>query len=236
MLKTVLDNLDGLDETTQSFYAEDNGRYVLKVEGIDAHPEVANLKSAYERTKADREAIRGKLTDAEKRLAPEGFDLEAWKAWKEGKPDAAAQQQLVQLRQTLEAERDQWKGKYETTVEEYRMSKVNGDLSDAIAAAKITNPVFVKAARAMLAPNVKLDGEKAFFDTDMGPMGLTEYVKRWAASDEGKDFVDPPKGDGAKGNERGPGAGKSISAADLEKMSPQEKAAYFAANPGVTVT
>ena len=204
MLKTVLENLDGVDDAIKAHYAEADGRFVLQLEGVDSHPDVANLKSAYERVKADHNATKTKLTEAEKRATPEGFDADAWQAFKEGKPDAQAQQQLVQLRQTLEGERDGWKAKYEGAVEEFRMAKVNGDLSDAIAAAGVTNPAYAKAARAMLAPQVKLDGEKPIIDTDMGPMPLADYVKRWAGSD-GKDFVSPPKGDDARGNDRGTG-------------------------------
>jgi hypothetical protein len=35
----------------------------------------------------------------------------------------------------------------------------------------------------------------------MGPRVLADFVKGWAASD-GKDFVTPPQGGGAKGNDR----------------------------------
>ncbi|MGN0933246.1 hypothetical protein, partial [Falsigemmobacter intermedius] len=73
-------------------------------------------------------------------------------------------------------------------------------LQEALRAASITEPTFIKAATAMLAGSVKMDGDKAVVETDMGPLGIADHVKRWAAS-EGKAFVTPPAGGGAKGSE-----------------------------------
>ena len=58
MLKTVIESTEGLDEALVPLYAEKDGKFVLQIEGVDAHPDVANLKSAYERVKEDRETIR----------------------------------------------------------------------------------------------------------------------------------------------------------------------------------
>jgi len=51
-LKTILETLEGVDDALQSFYVENDGKYVLQVEGVDEHPDVANLRNAYQRTKA----------------------------------------------------------------------------------------------------------------------------------------------------------------------------------------
>lgn len=187
MLKTVLDTLDGVDDAVKAFYAEKDGKFILQIDGVDNHPDVANLKSAYERTKADKAALK---VDADKAKA----DLaEALK----GKPDEAA---LLQLRQQLETERDEWKGKYEAA--EGKLTGVTRDqqLAEALRGASITEPAFIKAATALLAGSVKMDGEKAIVETDMGPLGIADHVKRWAAS-EGKAFVTPASGGGAGGSQ-----------------------------------
>lgn len=193
MLKTVVETLDGLDEAMKPLYAEADGKFVLQVEGIDAHPDVSNLRNAYERVKADREAAKA----AEKRAKD---DLAA--AMKD-KPDAEA---LVKMREELEgkinaltAERDDLSGK---------LTGVTRDraLSDALSSAGVTNPAFVRAATAMLGGQVKMVDGKAIVETDMGPVDVAQHVKRWAAS-EGKDFVTPPAGGGAKGNDSGKPAG-----------------------------
>jgi hypothetical protein len=189
MLKTVVETLDGLDEAVKPFYAEADGKFVLQVEGIDAHPEVANLKTAYERVKADKDAAKLAEKKAKDDLASALKD----------KPDADA---LVKLRDELEGkinalttENDGLKG---------QLTGVTRDraLADALTGAGVTNPTFQKAATAMLAGAVKLVDGKAGVETDMGPVDVAQHVKRWAAS-EGKDFVTPPAGGGSKGQDNG---------------------------------
>jgi hypothetical protein len=231
-LKTVIESTDGLDEALIPLYTETDGKFILQIEGVDAHPDVANLKSAYERVKADRETAKTERDQYKAKAdgLPEDFDPEKWEKLKDGKPDEAA---LVKLRQTFEAEIDDWKGKFTASQETARKNALDRDLTDALTGAGVTNPTFTKAARNMLASGVKIgeDGNP-FIDTDMGPMSLTDHVKRWTAG-EGKDFVTAPKGGGSKGS--GEGGGNKVSESELSKMSPQDKAKFFASNPGVTV-
>lgn len=201
-LKTVLETTDGLEEALIPLYTETDGKFVLNIEGVDAHPDVANLKSAYERVKADRETIKTDRDTLKGQVAnlPDDFDPAKWEKLKDGKPDEAA---LVSLRQELEADRDEWKTKAEKATETARKNALDRDLTDALNDAGVTNPAFAKAARNMLASDVQInDDGKPFVDTDMGPLGLGEHVKRWAARD-GKDFVTAPKGGGGKGGEKG---------------------------------
>lgn len=79
-----------------------------------------------------------------------------------------------------------------------KKAKINTDLTDALSASGITNPAFVKAARALLEPRVAMDTDEASMDIGLGPMGIAEAVKRWAAGDEGKSFVASAKGDNAR--------------------------------------
>jgi len=201
-LKTVLETTEGLEEAIANLYTEVDGKFVLAIEGVDAHPDVANLKSAYERVKADRETVKQERDQLKAKTSnlPEDFDPAKWEKLKEGKPDEAA---LVSLRQQLEAERDEWKGKFETATETARKNAIERDLTDALNSAGVTNPTFANAARTMLANSVKIgeDG-KPFVETDMGPLGLMDHVKRWTASD-GKDFVTAPKGGGARPGDGG---------------------------------
>lgn len=207
-LKTVLESLDGIDDAIQSLYIEKDGKFLLDVEGVDDHPDVVNLKTAYEREKGkrqealtERDALKAKIEGI-----PDDFDPEIWKKAKDGKADEAA---LVNLRKELEAERDEWKSKAEEGDAKLNRFAVERDLSDALVAAGINEPSFTKAARVMLADKVKAgeDG-KAIVDTDMGPMAVSDYVAKWATG-EGKPFVTPAKGGDRGGSEKsGTGTGK----------------------------
>lgn len=189
MLKSVVDTLDGLDEAVKPLYAEADGKFVLQVDGIDAHPEVANLKSAYERVKADRETARADAKRAKDDLAAALKD----------KPDADA---LVKLRDEMQAQIDTLTTERDTLSGQLTGVTRDRALSDALTTAGVTNPAFQKAATAMLAGSVKLVDGKAIVETDMGPVDVAQHVKRWAAG-EGKDFVTPPAGGGAKGSDGG---------------------------------
>jgi len=200
MLKTVLESTEGLDEALIPLYTETDGKFILQIEGVDAHPDVANLKSAYERVKADRDTVKldRDTFKAKADSLPEDFDAEKWSKLKDGKADEAA---LIKLRQELEAERDDALGKLATSQETARKNALDRDLTDALTEAGVTNPTFTKAARNMLADGVKIgDDGKPFIETDMGPIGLADHVKRWAAG-EGKDFVAAPQGGGGKGGD-----------------------------------
>ena len=221
-LKALLETLDGVDDAVKPFYAESDGKFVLAVDGIDDHPEVANLKTAYGRTKTDKEAAKQEAASLKAKIA----ELE------KGAPDTAATQAKIasyeaQIEQ-IKAQASEWQGKYTGVTRDQ-------SLSQALQTAGITNPTFQKAATAMLAGQVKLgDDGTAYVETAMGPKVLGDYVKSWAAS-EGKDFVSPPSGGGARGGNGGAQGGKTIAAAELDAMTPEAKAKFFKANPGVTV-
>lgn len=221
-LQTVLETLDDVEDVLKAHYTEKDGKFVLGVDGIDAHPEVSNLKSAYERVKADKaKAIqeRDEARELAKAMPPD-FSLEKWEQAKKGKSDT---DELVSVRKTLEAERDEWKGKYESAVGDLRKVTVEGTLSQALADAGVTNPAFQKAARALLLPGISVDDKgNPFVESDMGPLGLAEHVKRWASSD-GKDFVAPPSGGGAKVGSGGQVAKKWSEMSGAEKVSLHRK-------------
>ncbi|RDC59776.1 hypothetical protein HME9302_00971 [Alteripontixanthobacter maritimus] len=202
MLKTVIESTEGLDEALIPLYAEADGRFILQIEGVDAHPQVANLKSAFERQKADNVTLKAERDTLKSKAGdyPDDFDAEKWAKLKDGKPDEAA---LVALRQTLEAERDTAIAERDAAKEAARRNALDRDLTDALTQAGVTNAAFAKAARTMLSDGVKIgDDGQPFVDTDMGPVSLSDHVKRWTAG-EGKDFVTAPKGGGGKGGDGG---------------------------------
>lgn len=193
MLKAVLETLEGVDDAVKSYYTEADGKFVLAVEGVDDHPDVANLRNAYTRTKEDREKAKGEAAALKAQIA----ELQ-----KSAPDTAATQAKLAQLQEQLDAksaEAGEWQGKYVSVTRDRT-------LQEALQAAGIVNPTFVKAATTMLASQVKLgDDGTAYVETSMGPKVLTDYVKAWA-SGEGKDFVSPPQGGGASGSKGGGGS------------------------------
>jgi hypothetical protein len=214
-LKALLESLDGVDDAVKPFYAERDGKFVLDVDGVDDHPDVANLKNAYQRTKDDREKAKQEAATLKTQI----------EELRKGAPDTAATQaKIAQLQEQLDAangKATEWQTKYTGVTRDQA-------LTSALQTAGITNPTFLKAAQAMLAGSVKLgeDGT-AFVETSMGPKMLGDYVKGWAAQD-GKDFVTPPKGGGAPGGDR---TGQSQPKGNLAGTTEERKAAIAARFP-----
>jgi hypothetical protein len=211
-LKALLETLDGVDDAVKPFYAEADGKFVLQVEGVDDHPDVANLKNAYSRTKADKESAKQEAATLKAQI----------EELRKGAPDTAATQaKITQLQEQLDAanaKAGEWQTKYTGVTRDQA-------LTGALQSAGITSPTFLKAAQAMLSGMVKLgeDGS-AYVETGMGPKVLGDFVKGWAAS-EGKDFVTPPKGGGAGGTDQ-TRTGTTMKRSDFEKLDPaaQQKA------------
>lgn len=209
-LKTVLDTLDGLDDAVKALYTEQDGKFILDLEGVDVHPDVANLKSAYERVKTKEAEARTEAKKAKDDLAASLKD----------KPDEAA---LVAERTRLEKERDDALKERDEARGQLTGATRDRQLAEALQAANITDPTFIKAATAMLGGSVKMVDGKAVVETDMGPKALADHVKHWAAG-EGKSFVAPAKGGGATGS--GSTAGKAFA-----EMTEAERVALHRTNP-----
>jgi hypothetical protein len=189
-LKATVASLDDIAAEFQPLYTQKGDVFVLEIEGIDTHPELAPLKNAYERQKTDNATLRQERDTARTELA---------NATK-GKPDEAA----------LLAERNS----YETKIAELtgKLDEANGKLTGmtrdtalktALADAGITNPAFLKAATMLHREAIKMDGDNAVVDGPMGPKPLADFIKNWVAGDEGKAFVTQPKGGGAEGGKSG---------------------------------
>lgn len=188
-LKTVIETIEGLDEPIAQLYVQTENGFVLDVEGIDDHPDVKGLKGAYAATKQKVDASKQTQAQLEAQIA----ELQ------KGKPDEAA---ILKLRQELEAERDKLKSELESERAARLAITRDRALNEALTFAGITKPAFVKAATAMLGSQVKMEGDKPFVDSDLGPVELPTFIKKWAAS-EGSEFVTPPQGGGVKGSEGG---------------------------------
>lgn len=206
-LKTVLDDIEGIDDAVKPFYVEKDGRYILDAEGVDDHPDVANLKNAYQRVKEDREAVRQEMAKLRQTIdgLPEDFDPEKWEEFKAGKGKGADPQELVRLRETLERERDDWKARYEEREAELTRTQVRDALNRALADAGVPEPLRNGARLEMLERVTPQFGKGGVVvETDMGPMDIGEYAKRWVARD-GSAYVAKGQGSGASGG-RPPGA------------------------------
>jgi hypothetical protein len=102
----------------------------------------------------------------------------------------------------------------------HRLLVENG-LTDELTKAGVTNPAFLKAVKSTLASQVAVVVEGDTRIAKAGDKPLADFVKEWAASDEGKHFIAAPNKSGGGG--QGGGNGEGIK--PNPEGSPKEKAA-----------
>ena len=210
-LKTVVDSMDDVPEALQAEYVEQDGKFVLRIDGIDDHPAVVNLKTAHERTKTKNKALTDELTAAKSRLEglPEDFDAETYEELRtaaEGKEPPKTDEQVARVREQLErkhqAELAKERAERERLDGLLRKRTVDDALGQSLMEASVDQK-FLAASKALLKDRVKVTDEDgdyvAVVETDMGPMPLKKYVADWAGTDEGKVFVSKPTGGDARG-------------------------------------
>ena len=109
------------------------------------------------------------------------------------------------------------------------------DLMDELSKINVTNPINLKAAKAILAAQVQVvtDGDKRV--TKFGDKLLSDGLKEWAATDEGKHFITATQnnGGGATGGSN-QSIGKTMTRTQFDAQSPASKMEF--SKGGGTVT
>ena len=107
-----------------------------------------------------------------------------------------------------------------------RQLLIQNGLTAELSKAGVTNPTHLKAVQAMLKENVQIVVEGDARIAKIGDKALSDFVKEWAAGDEGKHFVQAPANSG--GGATGGNGGGAASIKGRIDGSPVERAAYFA--------
>ncbi len=215
-LKSVLDDLDSVEEQHRPLYEDRDGKYVLQVEGIEAHPGALSLKAALDRVRSEKRAVSEKLAAAEGRLhgLPEDFGAEAFedlKARAEG-----GQQDEGKIAERLDRQKAVLEGRHarEIEAERVRAQKLEANLRKVMVDDGLTKALLdAGIEKQHLGPlkaylkesgRIKLteeDGEfHVFADNGIDERTpLSKFVGDWAGTDEGKPYVAKVTGGDAKG-------------------------------------
>lgn len=120
---------------------------------------------------------------------------------------------------TLSGDYEKTKKAHESESEFTRRLLVDNGLVDELTKAGVTDPIRLKAAKAMLKESVSLSIDGEARKAMMGDKPLSEAIKEWAASDEGKHFIAAPNNNG--GGASGGGGGADTDS--LAKMTAQQR-------------
>lgn len=243
-IPTIVESEDQLPEGLAEHYEQnDDGHYVLSLEGIDSHPDVHGLKSSLQKQKQDREKLRKERDQFKERasLIPDDVEEETFAQVMErlrngedllsggGNDDPEKRkQEAAQVRQQLEQryqkeieQRDQSLQQKDNQV---RQLVVDNGLSAALQKHGVTTPGLMKGAKRLLADQVKVAEDdngalQAVVDTDMGEVSLDQFVKDWVSSEEGQDYLPKTAGSGARGaGNGGKGGKKEISREQFDQL------------------
>lgn len=194
-LAAILETLDGLDENLRVFYVEhDDGRFILDLDGdIAGHPVTSSLENAF-RKESERRKEQGKaLADARARLA----ELETADTG-----DALGSSDVLAAQiEAANAERDKFRAQTERLL-------LSHALDDALLAAAIL-PAHLPAVRALHKSDFKIkkDGDELAVVVGEDDADPVEFIREWAATDEGKIYVGAARNNGGGARGSGPRLG-----------------------------
>lgn len=226
-LKAFTDTLDGIDASLHEHYVEKDGGYYLSLDDFGKHPGAVTLKNTLNKVNKEKETLSAQVVDLEGKVSvlPDDFDADDWarlKASDTGKPDEAIQALKDQHTRAVEALRNKHTLEIEaanTQVAErdayIDRTLIDGGLKDSLLEVGVM-PELLDGALASLRGNVKVqradDGSRsAIVETDLGDVGIADFVKEWAGS-KGKAYLGKPGGPSPEGNN---GSRHSRSTGDL---------------------
>lgn len=219
--KAAYDNLPDALKAEYKVQSKDGvDSYILEVEDVDSHPRVAGLKSAFEKNKRTIEALEAtveKYKDIDPDRAREALakivELEEGDG-KDKKDKAAELDALKQRLETTHARqieklKEELGGKLSTRDKALRKLTIDAALDKAIEEGGF-DPRYKKAVRAELLmknPDViEEDGEfRGVFKTDLGEVGILDFVRDFARSPEAEIYL-PPSGKAGSGADNKGGA------------------------------
>ena len=246
MLKAIVDNLDSVPEGARSFYEQKDGKFALKVEGLE---DVSGLKSALEK---EREAAKTAKAFKELGLSPE--EIRELKAAREKADEdkAKAAGEWDKLREKLSgqhaAELKKLQDQIAALEQSERGAVVKTGLMSALAEAGATEEG-LSLLPDILQGRAKMENDNGkrvvkILDADGSPMLVkgrdATFADLVAAASEKypslfKATTKPGSGTQPGGNGAGRATGKEVKAGELDAMAPREKAAFFKANPNVRI-
>lgn len=246
-LKATLDTLDSVDEALKAAYTERDGKFYLNVEGLQEHPDAQAVKNALDKTRQEKKSAETKLAEIQDRYAflPEDFTAEEYNRMVDN-GGGDVDKRLADQRERLTKQYDTKLAEREAKLDaaNKRADRLHSDaaLNSAISESGIAKP-FVAAVRAMFKDRVKVDyeGEDAIVTIDSLP--VSEKLKAWAQTDDGKHYVAAPTNGGGGAN-GGAGASKDANnpwaketmnftkQAEMERSDPA-RAQQFKAQAGV---
>lgn len=238
-----------------------DGKFVLDLDegGVRQHPHTLSLQNALAKAKAERGKAWKDLEDLRKKYAgvPEDFDAEEFErlrteektrqeqpegqdARKQVEAQVAARLQSAEARHQAALRKEQeahtaTSKRADAATQRLHRLMVDQTVTQELQAAGVTKPAALKAARALIASDVVIedvDGEPApRMREELGGDEVGAYVKNWIETEDGKFFVEAPRGAGAEGGGTGKRDGGPNPWMDGPTFNMTEQARIYRSDP-----
>lgn len=235
MLKSKYTSKTEIPEGLENYYSEKDGDFILQVEGINNVASVTNLIDTERKLRREAEA---KVVDFEKRFSflPDDFDADQFAAMKDKSLSTGEiDNKLKEQRESIYAQHQKELSKLQeqlTQKDELVSTHVkSATLQRAMAEAGVAKQ-FMPAVEAMMKDKIKVEGT----DVYLNEKPVSEALRDWASSDDGKHYVAAPSnsGGGTHESSKSNGSGKrEIKRSEFDAMPSSERMA--ATKQGITL-
>ena len=227
MLKTQYESKDQIPEGAEQFFEEKDGKFVLQAEGMKTAEDVDKVSEALNKERTQRREAEKKAQEFESKFSklPEDFDVDEYNRLKDsggGDVDAKLKEQRERLKEQHEKDLQKLQSQIEEKDNLVTTHVKDATLKSAMAEANIAKP-YAPAVEAMFKDKVVVEGGDVF----LNEKPVSEALKEWASTDDGKYYVSAPSNSGGGSETAKPGAqgGKTINRADFDSMGHQDRAA-----------
>jgi len=223
-------NLDELKTALQDETNAEAFKGIIKEMGFEAPEDVQGLKVVNSNLKAEKMKVKTELDSLKKRL--DEIDEDGYIAYK-NKRDSSGDDSERLKREYAKIQKDYSEvlKKSEQLESEYNNTLRDNVLSEALESAGFkTHKTILKQALQAKAKVIQEDGKRLLLIDDGDGLGLPaqEYIKKFAESEQGKQYLDKPVngGSGSTGFS-GTGSGKTMKLQAFKQLSPQERSSFM---------
>ena len=202
-LKAVIETKDEIPEGFEDHYKEVDGVYALQLEEWRKHPELVHIKEQADSNRNKLKSVSQERDQLKEKLEniPEDFDPDEYERLKaNGGGDQDLQKKIDEARErerkrhettinNLTGERDDLKQKLNKNVVENQLKTELGQLNIV--------PTMRTATERLWRNDLTIDEDGNPVTTDGKP--LSDAIKEWAESEEGKHFIAAPANGGGSG-------------------------------------
>jgi len=223
-------NIEELKAALQDEANAEAFKAIITELGYEGPEDVKGLKVVNQNLKAEKMKVKSELDEAKKRL--DEIDVDDYIAYKSQKDDAGGDAGKLQREfAKLQKDYSEVLQKSEQLESEYNNTLRDNVLSEALEGAGFkTHKTILKQALQAKAKVVQEDGKRLLLIDDGDGPGLPakDYIKNFAESEQGRQYLDKPANAGTGVRSTGSnGSAKTMSLKEFKALQPKDRSEFM---------